>query len=127
MELTDPSLLHPLGVHKEGGLERASKDVPFTREQIQRYIRFARTINPIISPEAAPVLVECFRMLRSNDLLGKNKTAYRITVRQLESLVRLSEALARLHLDEHVSQLLAGGGFVCCCGVKQLRALLALQ
>jgi DNA replication licensing factor MCM6 len=93
-------------VHKEGGLEKASKEVPFTREQVQRYIRFARTINPIISPEAAPVLVECFRMLRSNDLLGKNKTAYRITVRQLESLVRLSEALARLHLDEHVRTML---------------------
>jgi DNA replication licensing factor MCM6 len=101
-------------VHKEGGLEKASKEVPFTREQVQRYIRFARTINPIISPEAAPVLVECFRMLRSNDLLGKNKTAYRITVRQLESLVRLSEALARLHLDEHVR--------ICCASVVCLCA-----
>ena len=92
-----------IGVHKEGGLERASADVPFTREQVQRYIQYGRTINPMITPESRPVLVECYRLLRSNDLLGKNKTAYRITVRQLESLIRLSEALARLHLDEHVS------------------------
>ena len=34
--------------------------------------------------------------------IGKNKTAYRITVRQLESLIRLAEALARVHLSEEV-------------------------
>jgi DNA replicative helicase MCM subunit Mcm2 (Cdc46/Mcm family) len=94
-------IVHP-GVHQEGGLERASAEVPFSREQIQRYIQFARTINPKITAESRPVLVECYRLLRSNDLLGKNKTAYRITVRQLESLIRLAEALARLHLDENV-------------------------
>jgi hypothetical protein len=48
------------------------------------------------------VLVTSYRLLRQNDMLGKNKTSYRITVRQLESLVRLSEALARLHLDHYV-------------------------
>ena len=50
------------------------------------------------------VLVECYRALRQNDSVGRNKTAYRITVRQLESLVRLSEALARLHLDTQASR-----------------------
>lgn len=74
----------------------------FTADQMRRYIRYAKTLNPVMTKESMKVLVECYRLLRQNDILGKNKTAYRITVRQLESLVRLSEALARMHLDERV-------------------------
>ncbi len=69
---------------------------------MQRYIRFARRIDPIITPESQRTMVECYRALRQNDSIGRNKTAYRITVRQLESMVRLSEALARLHLDDYI-------------------------
>ena len=36
-------------------------------------------------------------MLRKSD--GKQSTSYRYTVRQLESLIRLSEAMARVHAD----------------------------
>jgi DNA replicative helicase MCM subunit Mcm2 (Cdc46/Mcm family) len=47
-------------------------------------------------PQAAHVLVESYKSLRGDDAQG-DATAYRITVRQLEALVRLSEALARAH------------------------------
>lgn len=75
---------------------------PYTRDQLQRYIRFARTIQPKISPEAGALLVDYYKILRQNDVASGGRSAYRITVRQLESLIRLSEALARLHLDKVV-------------------------
>jgi DNA replication licensing factor MCM6 len=76
---------------------------PFTMEQMQRYIRFARTIHPKITVESQRVLVDCYRKLRQGDIsLGRSRAAYRITVRQLESMIRLSEALARLHCDEEI-------------------------
>jgi DNA replication licensing factor MCM6 len=66
-------------------------------------------MRPQISDVAAQLLVENYRRLRYNDSAGVGKSSYRITVRQLESLVRLSEALARLHcqdiiMPEHVKE-----------------------
>jgi len=50
------------------------------------------------------MMVACYRSLRENDVVSNGQTniAYRITVRQLESMIRLSEALARLDLSETV-------------------------
>jgi len=41
-----------------------------------------------------------YKKLRQRE--NSNKSAWRITVRQLESMIRLSEALARMHLLEEV-------------------------
>jgi len=90
---------HILDVHR---CEDEAATPPFTKEQMQRYIRFARTINPRITPESQKVLIDCYRKLRQGDTLGRSRTAYRITVRQLESMIRLSEALARLHCENEV-------------------------
>ena len=77
---------------------------PFTTQQLQRYIAFARTINPKLTPESQKMIVKCYGKLRQGDTLGRSRTAYRITVRQLESLIRLSEAMARLHCKETIKE-----------------------
>ena len=92
---------HILRMHQRHAIEDIEK-VPFTKRQLQNYIRYARAVRPVIPPESQRVLVECYRKLRCNDSTSFGKRAYRITVRQLESLIRLSEALARLHLQDEV-------------------------
>jgi DNA replication licensing factor MCM6 len=90
---------HILKVHR---CEEEAVNPPFTKDQMRRYIRFARTLSPKITPESQRVMVDCYRKLRQGDTLGRSRSAYRITVRQLESMVRLSEALARLHCADEI-------------------------
>jgi len=90
---------HILKVHR---CEDEAVRPPFTKDQMQRYIKFVRTINPKITAESQRLLVDCYRKLRQGDTLGRSRSAYRITVRQLESMIRLSEALARLHCNEEI-------------------------
>lgn len=50
--------------------------------------------------ESADILKEEYKKLRA-DKAGSG-SSYRFTVRQLESLIRLSEAMARLHCDDKI-------------------------
>ena len=76
----------------------------FSTEQLQRYIRFARTFKPEFTPEAKVLLVEKYKELRADDAQGGiGRNSYRITVRQLESMIRLSEAIAKVNCVEDVT------------------------
>lgn len=76
----------------------------FSTEQLQRYIRFARTFKPEFTPEARVLLVEKYKELRAEDAQGGiGRNSYRITVRQLESMIRLSEAIAKANCVEDVT------------------------
>ncbi|RWW23777.1 hypothetical protein BHE74_00014780 [Ensete ventricosum] len=57
-----------------------------------------------LSSEAKSVLVESYVALRRGDSTPGTRVAYRMTVRQLEALIRLSEAIARSHLENVVSK-----------------------
>lgn len=50
------------------------------------------------------MLVDKYRSLRQDDTGGPGKNSYRITVRQLESMIRLSEAIARANCSTEVSE-----------------------
>lgn len=67
---------------------------------MQRYIKLARTFRPKVTPEAKDRLVRCYKKLREDRTYVRGSCG--VTVRQLESLIRLSEAVARVHLDDQI-------------------------
>ncbi|KAJ6648319.1 DNA replication licensing factor Mcm6 [Pseudolycoriella hygida] len=73
----------------------------YTREEVLRYITFARQFKPVISDESAELLVANYGHLRQRET-GTGKGTWRITVRQLESMVRLSEAIAKMECSNEV-------------------------
>ena len=99
-QYTDFSIAqHIINLHKND--DKGKSNAPFTQEQLMLYIRFAKNMKPKLTKDAMIRLRDEYRHLRQSDI-SSQKTAYRITVRQLESLIRLSEALAKLHLDEYI-------------------------
>lgn len=78
-------------------------DTVYDQADILRYINFAKHFKPVLSPEAGELLVESYTSLRQREGAGSGKSTWRVTVRQLESLVRLSEALAKLECVDEVT------------------------
>ncbi|CAG8614772.1 18410_t:CDS:10 [Dentiscutata erythropus] len=88
-----------VGIHRLGD---DNINPPYDTETLQRYIRYAKTFKPKISQESKRLLVEKYKELRQDDASGAAQNSYRITVRQLESMIRLSEAIARAHCNDEV-------------------------
>uniref|UniRef100_A0A8D3CHK9 DNA replication licensing factor MCM6 n=1 Tax=Scophthalmus maximus TaxID=52904 RepID=A0A8D3CHK9_SCOMX len=80
-----------------------SVDRLYSLDEIRRYLLFARQFKPKISSESEEFIVEQYKRLRQRDGSGGvSKSAWRITVRQLESMIRLSESMARMHCCDEV-------------------------
>jgi DNA replication licensing factor MCM6 len=92
---------HIVGIHR---LRDDAVEPEYSTEQLQRYIRFARTFRPEFTQEAKTTLVEKYKELRADDAQGGiGRNSYRITVRQLESMIRLSEAIAKANCVTEVT------------------------
>lgn len=81
----------------------------YNREDVLRYISFAKQFKPMITKESMKLLIENYGHLRQRDVGTSGKSTWRITVRQLESMIRLSEAQAKMEcsgevLPKHVNE-----------------------
>uniref|UniRef100_A0A6I8PEL4 DNA helicase MCM8 n=1 Tax=Ornithorhynchus anatinus TaxID=9258 RepID=A0A6I8PEL4_ORNAN len=75
---------------------------PIPHQLLRKYVGYSRQyVHPRLSPEAAQALQEFYLELRKQNL-GLDSTP--ITTRQLESLIRLTEARARLELREKATK-----------------------
>ena len=96
--------------HQEGEAREAmfgfsevspSAGAPFSPDILRKYIAYARrTVRPVLSNEASKVLEDFYVGVRSKGTEPNSPVP--ITARQLEALVRLSEAAARARLSSVV-------------------------
>jgi DNA replication licensing factor MCM6 len=96
---------HIVNLQKEGHINYNQDEINdpgrrfYTQEDVSLYLRYAKHFKPKFRQDSAQVLRDEYVKLRANDI-SSQKSSYRITVRQLESLIRLSEALAKVHLSD---------------------------
>jgi len=121
---------HIVRVHQK---REAALAPAFSTAELKRYIAYAKTLKPKVNisfrwsasinednfclvhlsyylallmqltSDSRKLLVESYVALRRGDTNPGSRVAYRMTVRQLEALIRLSEAIARCHLENQVS------------------------
>ncbi|MGC1120527.1 MAG: LAGLIDADG family homing endonuclease [Candidatus Methanofastidiosia archaeon] len=76
---------------------------PISLDLLEKYIMYAKNnVRPLLTKEAAQKLMNFYMQMRKG---GESEDApVPITARQLEALIRLSEARARMHLAERVEK-----------------------
>jgi replicative DNA helicase Mcm len=88
---------HILALHRS---KTSPETAPFAPDFLRKYISFAKRIVPVLSQEAITELRDFYLKMRSK---GGAEAAVAITPRQLEALVRISEARARAFLRDSVT------------------------
>ena len=91
--------------HRDAALrtkgEKEIEVVGLPQDFLRKYVAYARkNIHPVMTMEALEKIKEYYLELRK---LGQAQGAFAITPRQLEGLVRLSEASAKVRLDDNVT------------------------
>ena len=90
-------------LHKDGEVPvQLSTGEAITHSDFLQFAEYVRGIKPKLSEEACSKLSYAYQGLRNEKTREVKNRMFRYTTRQLESMIRLSEAVARLHLDDEV-------------------------
>ncbi|KAL7933824.1 MCM domain-containing protein [Trichoderma chlorosporum] len=74
--------------------------IPF----MKKYIQYAKRIKPILSQEASDRIADIYVGLRNDDLEGNQRRTSPLTVRTLETIIRLATAHAKSRLSNRVEE-----------------------
>ncbi len=89
---------HILEIHRRGS---SPVEAQVDAELLRKYVSYAKGIKPVLGNEALKALSDFYLAMRSASETEGSPVA--ITARQLESLVRISEARARVALRKEVT------------------------
>lgn len=87
---------HILGIHRTGSYATAPM---LGIDMLSKYLAYAKRFNPVLSKEAEDKIFEYYMKMRS---IGAEEKMITVTPRQLEALIRLATARARLLLKDKV-------------------------
>jgi len=91
---------HLVALYSESGA-KAKVEPPLSAELFKRYVAFAkRYVFPVLTDEASETLIKNYMDLRNQ---GGSREVITATPRILESLIRISESLAKIELREEVT------------------------
>lgn len=88
---------HILEIHRKGS---SPLEPPINPDLLRKYICYAKTVQPRLTPEAIQRLKDFYLAMRAASETEGSPIA--ITARQLESLIRIAEARARVALRDVV-------------------------
>jgi replicative DNA helicase Mcm len=89
---------HILEIHRRG---ESPVEAQITPELMRKYVSYAKSIKPVLSNDALKRLSDFYLAMRAASETEGSPVA--ITARQLESLVRVAEARARVALKKEVT------------------------
>lgn len=102
---------HVMNVHTGNfnGNQNSNREGDLLIEKMKRYIQYAKMkCAPRLSPDASERLSSHFvsirRRLQINEANMHERSSIPITIRQLEAIIRMTEALAKLHLSPVASE-----------------------